>query len=97
MLSTRVAQGRLRDVDRYVTAAQGAAKRAAALTHRLLAFSRRQTLEPIATDVNKLVAEMADLIRRTVGPAIAVEVVGTTGKSWARPPVSCPTASIFCA
>ncbi len=46
LLQTRVAQGRLRDVDRYITAAQGAASRAAALTHRLLAFSRRQTLDP---------------------------------------------------
>ena len=48
LLQTRLAQGRLNDLDRYITAAQGASKRAAALTHRLLAFSRRQTLEPQA-------------------------------------------------
>ncbi len=54
LLQTRVAQGRIKDVDRYITAAQGAAKRAAALTHRLLAFSRRQTLDPKPTDVNRL-------------------------------------------
>ena len=48
--------------------AQGAAKRAAALTQRLLAFSRRQTLDPRPTDVNRLIAGMEDLIRRTVGP-----------------------------
>ncbi len=76
LLSTRIAQGRLKDVDRYSLAAQGAAKRAAALTHRLLAFSRRQTLDPRPTDANRLVAGMEDLIRRTVGPAIAVDVVG---------------------
>jgi signal transduction histidine kinase len=79
LLETRLAQGRLADVSRYVVAAQGAARRAAALTHRLLAFSRRQTLSPRATDVNRLVAEMEDLIRRTVGPAIGVEVVGAAG------------------
>ena len=62
------AQGRLDDVERYIDAAQGAAKRAAALTHRLLAFSRRQTLDPKPTDVNRLVAGMEELIRRTVGP-----------------------------
>ena len=75
LLQTRVAQGRLSDVDRYVNAAQGAARRAAALTHRLLAFSRRQTLEPKSTDLNLLVAGMQELIQRTVGPEIAVESV----------------------
>ncbi|MFE1599242.1 hybrid sensor histidine kinase/response regulator [Methylobacterium sp. ID0610] len=79
LLSTRIAQGRLKDVERYTTAAQGAARRAAALTHRLLAFSRRQTLDPKPTDVNRLVAGMEDLIRRTVGPEVAIEVVGTAG------------------
>lgn len=77
LLSIRLTQGRLNDVERYISAAQGAAKRAAALTHRLLAFSRRQTLDPRPTDVNRLVAEMEDLIRRTVGPAVKTEVVGS--------------------
>jgi PAS domain S-box-containing protein len=75
LLRTRVAQGRLGDVDRYVTAAQGAADRAAALTHRLLAFSRRQTLDPKPIQANRLIAGMEELIRRTVGPAIRVETV----------------------
>jgi PAS domain S-box-containing protein len=79
LLQARIAQGRIRDVDRYVNAAQGAAKRAAALTHRLLAFSRRQTLDPKPTDINQLVAGMKELIDRTVGPAIAVETVGLGG------------------
>jgi len=61
-----------------MTAAQGATKRAAALTHRLLAFSRRQTLNPKPTDVNRLAAGMQELIQRTVGPAITIEVVGAS-------------------
>ncbi len=79
LLQTRVAQGRIGELDRYLIAAQGAAKRAAALTHRLLAFSRRQTLDPKPTDVNQLIAGMADLVRRTVGPQILVEVIGAGG------------------
>ncbi|MEG9457798.1 ATP-binding protein [Methylobacterium ajmalii] len=74
LMQTRLQQGRFKDVERYMAAAQGAAKRAAALTHRLLAFSRRQTLDPRPTDVNRLVAGMEELIRRTVGPGIALEV-----------------------
>ncbi|ABY28551.1 PAS sensor protein [Methylorubrum extorquens PA1] len=79
LMQTRMQQGRLTDVDRYMTAAQGAAKRAAALTHRLLAFSRRQTLDPKPTDVSRLAMGMHELIQRTVGPGILVEVVGATG------------------
>ena len=83
LMQTRMGQGRLNDLDRYMTVAQGAAKRAAALTHRLLAFSRQQTLDPKATDVNRLVVGLEDLIRRTIGPAIEFEVVGAAGL-WTR-------------
>ncbi|MBC9205413.1 PAS domain S-box protein [Roseomonas aerophila] len=79
LLATRIAQGRYNDVDRYVLAAQGSARRAAALTHRLLAFSRQQTLDPRPTDTNRLVSGMEELVRRTVGPAIEVEVVAAAG------------------
>ena len=79
LLQKRVAQGRLGDLDRYLIAAQGASKRAAALTHRLLAFSRRQTLDPKPTDVTRLIGGMADLIGRTVGPGISVEAVNVAG------------------
>jgi len=79
MMQVRIAQGRIGDLERYANAAQGAAKRAAALTHRLLAFSRRQTLDPKPTDVNRLIQGIEDLVGRTVGPAITVEVVGATG------------------
>jgi PAS domain S-box-containing protein len=79
MLQTRLAQHRLEDAERYISAAQSASKRAAALTHRLLAFSRRQTLEPRPTDVNRLVAGMDELVRRTMGPAVQVDVVAAAG------------------
>ncbi|MGI4861760.1 MAG: PAS domain S-box protein [Janthinobacterium lividum] len=82
LLHMRVAQGRVNGLDRYITAAQGAAKRAAALTHRLLAFSRRQTLDPVATDVDRLIASLEELIRRTVGPAIGIDVIAAP-QPWA--------------
>jgi signal transduction histidine kinase/CheY-like chemotaxis protein len=81
LMQARLRQGRLGEIDRYVAAAQRAAKRAASLTHRLLAFSRRQTLDPKPTDVNRLVAGMEELIRRTVGPQITLEVV-TAPRLW---------------
>ena len=56
-----------------------ARRRAAALTHRLLAFSRRQTLDPKPTDVNRLVIGIEELIRRAVGPQITLEVVTAVG------------------
>jgi len=79
LMQVRLQQGRTDDVERYMGAAQGAVKRAAALTHRLLAFSRRQTLDPKAIDMNRLVAGMEELVRRTVGPSVELEVVGAGG------------------
>jgi len=76
LMNRRIAQGRLADVDKYMVAAQGSAKRAAVLTQRLLAFSRRQTLEPRATNVNTLMYGMAELIQRTAGPGIQIETTG---------------------
>nr|WP_289852203.1 PAS domain-containing protein [Rhizobium sp. SSA_523] len=75
MMERRFAQGRQADVDRYLAAAMGAVKRAAGLTHRLLAFSRRQTLAPTPTNVSRLVLEMEELVQRTVGPSIEVETI----------------------
>ena len=54
-------------------------KRAAALTHRLLAFSRRQPLKPEVVDVNALVHSMEDLLRRTLGSSIQLETVAGAG------------------
>ena len=73
LLKKRVAQGKYSELGRYLAGAEGAADRAAALTHRLLAFARRQTLEPRPVNPNTLVADMENLIRRTVGPEIRVE------------------------
>jgi PAS domain S-box-containing protein len=75
MLRTRVAQGRLDKVERYVNAATTSANRAAALTHRLLAFARRQPLDPRPVQANALVASLEDLFRRTVGETVTLEVV----------------------
>ncbi|MEO0031316.1 MAG: hypothetical protein RIS94_1074 [Pseudomonadota bacterium] len=72
MIGRRMEQGRSGEIGKYLTAGLGAARRAAALTHRLLAFSRRQTLSPRAVDINALLPEFADLVRRTVGPSITV-------------------------
>ncbi|MFJ2982903.1 MULTISPECIES: PAS domain-containing protein [unclassified Pseudomonas] len=74
LIKLRLKQGRVADVERYLSVAQGAAQRAASLTHRLLAFSRRQTLLPEHTDVNRLISDMEELIRRTVGPSINLRV-----------------------
>jgi signal transduction histidine kinase len=63
------------DMKRYIGIAQGATQRAASLTHRLLSFSRRQTLERKLLRLNGLVQGMEELVRRTVGPEISVEVV----------------------
>ncbi len=74
LMGRRLAQGQGVEAERYLAGAQGATRRAAALTHRLLAFSRRQTLDPKATGVGELVAGLEELVRRTVGPAIALTI-----------------------
>jgi PAS domain S-box-containing protein len=71
----RIAAGRLDDVDRFIDAATNSAQRAAALTHRLLAFSRRQSLDRQATDIRELVISMEDLLRRTLGEQVALSIV----------------------
>ncbi|MBM7061831.1 response regulator [Pseudomonas sp. UL073] len=74
LLRLRIAQGRFDELERYIGAAYGAASRAAMLTHRLLAFSRRQTLAPKPTNVNRLIEGMVELIRRTMGPMIQIDI-----------------------
>jgi len=73
LLEKRLGQGRL-DVDRYISAAQGGARRAANLTQRLLAFSRRQTLDPRPIEASRLIAGMAELIERSTGPDVELVV-----------------------
>lgn len=70
----RLAQGRT-DVDGLVESAMEGAQRAAALTHRLLAFSRRQGLQPEVVEPNKLIAAMTELLTRTLGETVHVETV----------------------
>ncbi len=79
LMAIRLDRGQLTDLERYLGHAQTAAKRAASLTHRLLAFSRRQTLDPKPTDINELICGMDELIRRTVGPVVTVKVAGFPG------------------
>ena len=62
--------GELSSLRRHVDRARAGAERAAGLTQRLLAFSRRQALEPSVLDVNELVRGMADLLRQTLGENI---------------------------
>lgn len=79
LMKARLAQGRLNELERYITAAQGAASRAATLTHRLLAFARRQPLAPKVVNANRLISHMEDLVRRSVGPNISIETVLAAG------------------
>jgi PAS domain S-box-containing protein len=78
LMKRRIAQGRFADIDRFMTGAQDAASRAAALTHRLLAFARRQTLDPKLINPSLLIANLRDLLQRTIGPTIELETVGVT-------------------
>jgi PAS domain S-box-containing protein len=77
LLQTRINQGRTDNVARYINAAMTSANRAAALTHRLLAFARRQPLIPKVIDVNQLVVSLEDLLRRTIGGAIDLKIIAS--------------------
>ncbi|MDO9358631.1 MAG: PAS domain-containing protein [Polaromonas sp.] len=74
VMQKRLKSGKLDGLERYLDMSESSVRRAAALTHRLLAFSRRQTLDPKPVDVNRLTSGMAELIRRTVGPSVELEV-----------------------
>ncbi|TWI52493.1 PAS domain S-box-containing protein [Pseudomonas duriflava] len=75
MMQARITQGRTDTLERYAKVAMTSAQRAAALTHRLLAFARRQPLDPKSVDVNRLIVSMEDLLRRTLGESIRMEFV----------------------
>ena len=64
---------------RLLASARHAAERGAALTARLLAFSRRQALEPRVIRPNNMIRAMSDVLRRTLGENIVVEVVQSAG------------------
>lgn len=78
LLQKRLARGDT-DVGKFVDAATDAAQRAATLTRRLLAFSRRQPLAPQPLDPNRMVAGMSELLSRTLGETIVLETVLTAG------------------
>jgi signal transduction histidine kinase/PAS domain-containing protein len=79
VIRLRVEQGRFDAIDRFIGMGDASVKRAAALTHRLLAFSRQQTLDPKPLRVNELLRGMEELLRRSIGPAIHLEVVEAAG------------------
>ncbi|MDB6000959.1 MAG: hybrid sensor histidine kinase/response regulator [Rhizobacter sp.] len=79
LVKKRLTQGRAGEIDKFVASAMSSASRAAALTHRLLAFSRRQPLDPKPVKTNQLVASMDDLLRRTMGERIEIEMVLAAG------------------
>jgi PAS domain S-box-containing protein len=83
LMRLRIVQGQLSGFDRHLDAAMSAVERSAALTHRLLAFARRQTLAPKPIDVTWLINSMMDLFRRTVGPNIEIESTVQNGLWWA--------------
>src|ERR1700759_3570818 len=79
LMRMRIAQGRSENLARYIESAMASANRAASLTHPLLAFSRRQPLAPRPIDANELIPSMEELLRRTTGPSIAIELALEAG------------------
>jgi len=75
VLKLKLQAGQYGGRERYIDIGESSVRRAAALTQRLLAFSRRQTLDPKPTDLNRLMAGMEDLVRRSVGPMVELELV----------------------
>ena len=74
IIRRRMSAGRTDDIPRFMDAASTSAQRAAALTHRLLAFARRQSLDTRPCDVNALIASLDDMLRRTLGEQVRLEI-----------------------
>ncbi|SDY91612.1 hybrid sensor histidine kinase/response regulator [Delftia lacustris] len=75
LLQRMLARGQVDNLTRFIHGAQGAVRRAATLTQRLLAFSRRQILDSKPTDMAALLADWEDLLRRTVGASVDIDIV----------------------
>jgi len=75
IIRRRLEDGRVDGIDRFLAGATTAANRAAALTHRLLAFARRQPLDPRPVEANPLIGSMEDLMRRTLGEQIELDLL----------------------
>jgi signal transduction histidine kinase/CheY-like chemotaxis protein len=74
IIKRRLDSGRIQDIDRFMDAALTSAKRAAALTHRLLAFARRQSLDTKSSDINGIIAGLEDMLRRALMENITFEI-----------------------
>ncbi|KQT05179.1 histidine kinase [Rhizobium sp. Leaf391] len=74
IIKRRIAAGRVDELDKFIDAATSSAHRAASLTHRLLAFSRRQSLDRQPVDLGQLLISMEELFRRTLGEQVEIEI-----------------------
>ncbi|WP_225785016.1 PAS domain S-box protein [Xenophilus sp. Marseille-Q4582] len=74
VMRRRVAKGQVDDLERFMDSATQSAQRAASLVQRLLAFSRRQSLDLRAVDVNALIGSMEELLTRTLGEQIQLRM-----------------------
>lgn len=74
LLRRRLARGRTEDLDNLIELGVTSANRAAALTHRLLAFSRRQSLDSKPVELNELVRSMGELLHRSINESIRLEM-----------------------
>jgi PAS domain S-box-containing protein len=75
IIRRRVAAGKTQDIMRFMDAASSSAHRAAALTHRLLAFARRQSLDTKSSNINGLVSGLDDMLQRTLMENITFETI----------------------
>ena len=81
LVRKRMAANKLDDIPRFMDAASVSAHSAAGLTHRLLAFARRQSLDARPNDINRLVTSMKDLLTRTLGERIELNCI-LAGNLW---------------
>jgi PAS domain S-box-containing protein len=75
IMRRRLASERPGDISRFMDGASASAQRAAALTHRLLAFARRQSLDTKPSDINRLVSGMEDMLHRTLGEQVSLKTI----------------------
>jgi PAS domain S-box-containing protein len=74
IVKRRIAEGRIGDLDPFLNGALDSANRAATLTHRLLAFSRRQPVDPRPLDLNELIGSVGELLRQSLGENIDLRI-----------------------
>ena len=90
LLQRRVQQQRYEDLDKYIGIAKAASDRGASLTQSLLAFARKQTLAPVAFNVNSTIANMGEMLDRTLGPDVRFRFELTEGLQ----PILCDAAQL---